>query len=305
MTDVVLTYVDGTDKIWAHDYLIYSRIHKTKYEPNSVRFRSWNNLKYVLRSIAECVPFINNLYIIVSCETQIPEFVNRKTVNIVYHNNIIPEQYLPTFNSNTIEMFMHNIPGLYENFIYLNDDMFFVNVCNENDYFDENDEPIVNVYETLLSKKNTYTLSLKNTMNLANLENKEFIPFSPKSIFRSDHSPNPMKVSLWKYYWNKYEEELDNSITRFRNQINITQELSNYHYYMKNRIKNKYNKKTRNSKYFDFVNKTSDDLKNIIFNDNILTLCINDAGVSDFKIYKNVVNKILDKKYPNKCKYEK
>ena len=42
----------------------------------------------------------------------------------------IPNNFLPTFNSCTIEMFIGNIKGLSEYFIYGNDDMFFVNYCN-------------------------------------------------------------------------------------------------------------------------------------------------------------------------------
>jgi len=43
---------------------------------------------------------------------------------IVNHKDFIPEEYLPIFNSNAIELNMHKIKELSENFVYFNDDMF-------------------------------------------------------------------------------------------------------------------------------------------------------------------------------------
>ncbi len=42
---------------------------------------------------------------------------------IITHKDIIPEIYLPTFNSLCIELYLYNIPNLSNNFIYFNDDM--------------------------------------------------------------------------------------------------------------------------------------------------------------------------------------
>ena len=305
MIDLVLTYVDGRDKAWQHQYLVYSRIEKVKFDKDSVRFRSWDNFHYIFRSIAQYMKFINNIYLIVENESQIPSFININNVKIIYHKDIIPEEFLPTFNSNTIELFMYRIPDLSENFIYMNDDMLFLNEYNVDDFFDKDMNPLIMVEEHPLKKKNTYTLSLVKTMKLANLENADFSVKWKGHILRSDHAPNPMKVSLWKYYWEKYETELKESISRFRKPINITQELSNYHYYMYYTVNNMNCFSKRNSKYFDFVNRTSDDLEKILFDNTITSTCINDAGVTDFNIYKKVVNDLLKKRFPEKCIYEK
>ena len=66
---------------------------------------------------------MENVFLLVSGETQVPSWVDRSVVNVVLHKDIIPERFLPTFNSTTIEMFMHRIPGLGEEFLYFNDDM--------------------------------------------------------------------------------------------------------------------------------------------------------------------------------------
>lgn len=305
MIDIVLTYVDGRDKAWQHQYLVYSRIEKVKFDKNNVRFRSWDNFHYIFRSIAQYMKFINNVYLIVESESQVPSFINTDIVKIIYHKDIIPEEFLPTFNSNTIEMFMYRIPGLSENFIYLNDDMIFLKELNASDYYDDNMNPLVIVNEKPLKKENTYTLSLINTMNLAMTENNNFKLNWPRHMLRSDHAPNPMKKSLWDYYWTKYNKEMSESISRFRKPTNITQELSNYHYYMYYLSNGMRCFGTRNSQYFDFVRRTSNDLEKILNDENVATTCINDAGVKDFRIFKSVVNNILEKRFPKKCIYEK
>ena len=298
--DLVITYLNNNDKKWQRDYKTYSKIEKKKYNPFDVRFRDWNNFKYVLRSIANYMSFIKNLYIVVSDESQIPEYVNTDTTKIIFHKDIIPEKYLPTFNSNTIELFIYKIPELSENFLYTNDDIFITNNISVNDFYDNEMNPKIDVFEKRITRNNVYINSLRNTQEL--VLNEHNITFkSNLSLLRSNHSINPMKKSMWEYYWDKYKNEMSNSITRFRDKSNITQELSNYHFF----IKDKNNVTKRNTRYFSFINSTTYDLENLINDKNITAICINDNGVIDFDIYKTEVNVILKRKYPNKCIYEK
>ena len=298
--DLVVTYLNNNDKKWQRDYKTYSRIENKKYDPFGVRFRDWDNFKYVLRSIANYMSFINNLYIVVSDESQIPEYVNTDTAKIIFHKDIIPEKYLPTFNSNTIELFIYKIPELSENFLYTNDDIFITNNISAKDFYDNEMNPKIDVFEKRITRNNVYINSLRNTQEL--VLNEHNVTFKSKlSLLRSNHSINPMKKSMWKYYWDKYKNEMSNSITRFRDKSNITQELSNYHFF----IKDKNNVTKRNTRYFSFINSTTYDLENLINDKNITAICINDNGVIDFDIYKTEVNVILERKYPNKCIYEK
>ena len=143
--DFVVTYLDNSDKSWQNDYMKYAKIEKRKYDPNGVRFRNWDNFRYVLRSVATYMPFIRNLYIVVSSELQVPNYINRDNVKIVYHKDIIPAKYLPTFNSNTIELFLYRIPDLSENFLYSNDDIFVSNKMNPEEFFDDKMNPKISV----------------------------------------------------------------------------------------------------------------------------------------------------------------
>ena len=128
--DVVITYVDGNDPAWKRDYERYTNVPVME-----KRYRDWGTLKYLLRGIEICMPFIRNVYLVVSHQSQIPEWADTSNLKIVLHSDIIPEEYLPTFNSTAIEMFLHTIEGLDEQFIYFNDDMFPVGKCTAEDFF--------------------------------------------------------------------------------------------------------------------------------------------------------------------------
>ena len=99
------------------------------------RYRDWGTLKFLLRGIEKHIPSIENVFLLVSGDSQVPSWVDRSVVRVVLHRDIIPERFLPTFNSTTIEMFMHRIPGLAEEFLYFNDDMFPVMDCAPEDFF--------------------------------------------------------------------------------------------------------------------------------------------------------------------------
>lgn len=99
--------------------------------------------------------FIHNVYLVVATGSQVPEWVHSTDIKVVFHRDIIPEKYLPTFNSTTIEMFLCKIKGLSEHFIYFNDDMFPVKEHIIRDFFIDG-KP---VYE--LVKRKTCTNSFR------------------------------------------------------------------------------------------------------------------------------------------------
>ena len=152
--DYVLTYVDNTDPEWIEQNIKVSARFGRKYIPNGVRYRDWGTLRYVFRGLEENMPWINNVYIIVERPTQVPVWLNTNTVKVIYHNQIIPKQFLPTYNSNSIELFMYRIPTLSERFIYGNDDIFPTNPLAPEDFFTENGKVKIK-----MSVNRTYTVS--------------------------------------------------------------------------------------------------------------------------------------------------
>jgi hypothetical protein len=149
MIDLVYLWVDGSDpKIKQKREETKVRLKKqNKYQylnkeiENPSRYRDNQELKYSLRSAVTNLPWINHIYIVT--DNQVPKWLNTShpKISIVNHQDIVPEKYLPVFNSLVLEAFIHMIPGLSEKFIYSNDDCFF-NQSLSPDFFFRGDLPI-------------------------------------------------------------------------------------------------------------------------------------------------------------------
>lgn len=303
MTDYVFTYVDAEDENWYKGYKKASLKAGRSSSKINARFRSWGTLKYLLRGIAENLPFINNLYMVVSDMSQVPDWVNKETVHIVLHKDIIPEKYRPTYNSNAIETFIYKIPGLSEQFIYGNDDMFPIGLMKEEDFFKDGQPLISCKIKNIPSNMTIYRKSLVRTLELCKRHNKYIL--SSNKYVRSDHSLSPMLKSTWKMYHDLYGKNICNTITQFRRQDNITQELSNFHHFcynQKNKIKVP---EIRKITYFEFKNASATRLEKFVMDKDKQIICVNDAGVLNYKRDKKIVCDIFEKRFPNKCKYEK
>lgn len=136
--DFVLTWVDGNDPEWQSVYNQYAEVGAS--DKNIIRFRDWNNLKYWFRGVEKFAPWVNIVHF-VTCG-HYPEWLNLQCnkLNLVKHTDYIPNKWLPTFNSNVIELNLHRINGLAENFVLFNDDMFLINDVSD-DFFFKNGMP--------------------------------------------------------------------------------------------------------------------------------------------------------------------
>ncbi|WP_370840216.1 stealth family protein [Megamonas funiformis] len=122
--DFVVTWVDGNDPIW--------QAEKAKYSPNknadnrNVRFRDWDNMQYWFRAVEKFAPWVNKIHFVTY--GHLPKWLNTNNpkLNIAKHSDFIPQKYLPTFSSRTIEFNLHRIENLTERFVYFNDDMFLL-----------------------------------------------------------------------------------------------------------------------------------------------------------------------------------
>ena len=133
--DFVLPWVDGNDKAWQEEKNKYSG-KKTDSGNCPERYRDWEQLKYWFRGVEKYANWVNKIFF-VTCG-QKPEWLNEKNEKLVLieHSDYIPKEYLPTFSSHTIELNMNRIPGLSEQFVYFNDDVFIINEVKKNDFFE-------------------------------------------------------------------------------------------------------------------------------------------------------------------------
>lgn len=109
---------------------------------NAVRYRSWGTEQLLIQCIRTFLPWVRTIYIILARESQVQPWmtatvpdVSPSGLKVVFHRDFIPAEFLPTFNSRAIEMFLDRIPGLSDHFLYANDDMIPVAPLAVTDFF--------------------------------------------------------------------------------------------------------------------------------------------------------------------------
>lgn len=132
--DFVLLWVDGNDPEWQKERSKYVS-SDDKQDGNVRRYRDWENLQYWFRGVEKFAPWVRKIHL-VTCG-QIPKWLNTDNpkLNIVDHKDFIPAENLPTFNSNAIEVNLHRIESLSEQFVLFNDDMFLTKKVEPTDFF--------------------------------------------------------------------------------------------------------------------------------------------------------------------------
>ena len=295
--DLVIPYVDSTDKNWQDLFDKYNPISDKEIEGINARnrFRGQGEFfKYWFRAVQSYMPWIRKIHLVVQSESQIPNWLNREEIHIVYHKDIIPEEYLPTFNSTCIEMFLWRIDGLSERFIYANDDFYPINNLKP-DYFFENN----------LVKNNSMCTKFNNTMYQHHCLNAYCLAFNcsstnVKNILLYRHCMRPYLRSHMEKSFIAKQEEILNTLTRFRDTKNI-----NIYYFDNCLIKDSLQKPRLNINSKCITNNTSsEDMRSIIYS-SCNMLAIQDCALNE-NVYENfTLNNLFRNKFPYKSKYEK
>ena len=214
--DVVITYVNGLDPLWQKDY--ENAVGK---KVLAKRFRDWGTLKYLLRGIEVNMPFVRNVYLVVARESQVPEWVDRENLHVVLHEDIIPAEFLPVFNSTAIEMFLHRIPGLAEQFVYFNDDIFPVMPCSQSDFYTD-DGKLAMGFSCHLFARNMFKRQVRCSDRLA----RKYSGRKSRAFFiRPQHICSPMLKSDCEELFRQAEADIRMSITRLRDSRNVNQHV--------------------------------------------------------------------------------
>lgn len=296
MTDFVVAYVDGEDPEWQDGYNEASFKHNRVPDCNSARFRSWGTLKYLMRGVAKCMPWIRTVHLVVERPSQVPEWISDE-VHVVYHKDIIPARYLPTYNSTCIEMFLYRIPGLAERFIYANDDMFPVNPLKESDFY-KADKPRLKVISKLFSPtKGMYAHQLH--AGEAMVRDMLGLPENNTTQTRTGHNLNPMLKSTWEKLWEAKSKDIQASLSAFRQKKNVNQELCSYWHI----LSGNYEESRRTHQYIEMAQE--DAVIDLIEHTPVQLICINDKGALCYKLMKKRMARAFEKRFPDKCKYER
>ena len=283
MIDVVIPYVNNNDRVWQKTYINYcvdrGYINKiTAMRGN--RFDDNNMFEYLFKGIEKFMPFVNRVFLLVSNIEQVPAFIKRhKKVKVVLHREFIYSQYLPTFNSTTIEMFLWNIKDLGEKFIYINDDMFPIGMLQESDFYTKDNKIRMNFGTVELGEKpsqfrqvcyNSNQVVLKGLKTRLIDENNE-----DKLYLKPEHTFTPMIKSHCKECYKMVEKDIKKNIRAFRTEHQVNQyiypiyELAKYGVEMSN-IK---------FRYCELNEEIKDIIADEIISKEYQVMCINDNSI--------------------------
>jgi hypothetical protein len=301
--DLVITFVDMSDKEWANGYNDFIKTHDIPIpEINNVEVRSrdYGTLKCLLRSIDLYAPWINNVFLVVQRDSQVPKWINRNNVKVVLHEEFIPKVFLPTYNTFTIQAHIHKIPNLSEKFIFSDDDSILTKSITPEDFFIED--------------KLVATIVCKNDNKIEGSSSKHSHKFKkgasdvPKRLcgvineytYQDDHSMQPNFKKLNEELYNKID--IKKHVSSFREVGNIFRFSYLTYSYFKRRV---IVVPSRNA-YFDFKNRDIHQLRNWLVNAQFKgQLSINDQDLKDEfdkELYYEMVEETLQQLFPKKSK---
>lgn len=326
--DFVLIWVDDEDPTWQASYRQYSEMEFG--DARSVRFRDWGTLKYWFRGVEKFAPWVNSIYFI-TCG-HYPEWLNiqHPKIKFIKHTDYIPKEYLPTFNSHTIELNLHRIESLSERFVYFNDDTFIINhispdrfflgdnVCDiavlnapqpkgeMMDYIMANNVGFVNRH---FNKHKIITRNLRKWFALRYsgllLRTLALSSYPSFTGLYDPHLPNPFFKSTLRKVWDMDGNVLDETCRcKFRSYNNVSQYVFRYYQLMTSRFKPINPWKSSVTHYISGPDSMSH-IINEIRRQRKSLICINDGEIVDFENAKILLRDAFDEILPTKSSFEK
>ncbi len=326
--DFVIIWVDGNDLKWKRERGLYQN-NKTD-DNREVRYRDWDNLQYIFRGIEKFAPWVNKIHFVTY--GHLPKWLNTEhhKLNIVRHEDYIPTEYLPTFNSHTIELNLHRIKDLTEKFVYFNDDIFICKDLQKTDFFikdkpcdsgilspaiQENKMGIGNVILNNMGiinehfNKNTQIKQKKsNWLNIKygkqNIKNILLFPWEKFTGFYEMHIASSFLKSTFQTIWGLEFNELNNtSKHKFRN---LKQDVNQWIIRDWQLASNNFiPRETNFGRNFNLELEFEEAISAII-NQKYKMICLNDSDdIKNYEDKKIEIIKSLEKILPDKSKFEK
>lgn len=324
--DFVLIWVDDSDIEWQKNKANY-RNDNDSFNANNVRYRDWDILQYWFRAVEKYTPWVRKIHF-VTCG-HIPQWLklDNPKLNFVKHSDYIDSRFLPTFSSHPIELNLHKIKGLAEQFVYFNDDMFINAKMKPDDFFKDGlpcDCAILNSIKMdlhgipniivndlcVITEYFNFSLQLKKhwrkwinyKYGKLLLRTLMLIPWRIYSGFYEPHLPTSFLKSTFQEIWNK-ESQLLNEVSshKFRSKEDVNQWLIRYWQL----ASGEFIPRSPNIGKMYMVNDSLDKIICDIKNHTHKMICINDSDkLRDFEIAKKRLQFAYQETLPDKSSFE-
>lgn len=328
--DFVITWVDESDPKWRKEFEYYSAKEGKVVDKSPTRYRDWGTLKYWFRGVEKFAPWVHKIFFVTY--GHLPKWINTDNPKlvIVKHEEFIPHEYLPTFNSNVIEFFFHKIEGLSEKFVYFNDDMFLIDSVSPERFF-KNGLPCdigalairrpdrivfsatvltsIGIINAHFDKKDVLRKDFYKWYNLAyikiSIRNMLYHRFNFFPGFATYHLPQGYLKQTYDDVWAKCDEDLTRtSRNKFRSYGDAAYWLIRYwqlasgHFTPYNVFKD--------GKFYRIIDEDISEIVKCIRFQKLKLLCLNDNFYKmDYEENKRKILEAFNSILPNTCSFEK
>ena len=328
--DFVITWVDGNDLAWRDEKRKYSKAKDD--DDREERYRDWGILKYWFRGVEKYAPWVRKVHFVTW--GHVPEWLNveHAKLHIVSHEDFIPQEYLPTFNANPIEIFLHQIEDLSECFVYFNDDMFCINKVEPEDFFVGGKPCDMLAFQPVIANPENPVMShmyMNNSLVIAkHFDKRQNVKRQPGNYFKvgypllyfcynllemafprytgfyTVHNPYSFCRGTFEELWEKEKEILsDTASHKFRSKDDVTLYLFREWQKLKGEFKAK--NVTKDFAYFN-IGENDESMYKTICGQKKKMICINDANRPiDFEKTKEGLKNAFEKILPDKSTFER
>ena len=329
--DFVIAWVDGGDPKWLAERNRYAAESGVA-SINEARYRDWDLLRYWFRGVERCTPWVDTIYFVTWGHVPAWLDTSHPKLKIVRHEDYMPAEYLPTFNSHTIELNFHRIAGLSERFVYFNDDVFVLRPVRPS-YFFRGELPRDYIgLDAIAFKKGSTGHIMAEDIEVVN-DHFDFLPFVKRCFFKmfnpfhgvsrfvknvlmavctrrylpgfsGRHAFMSFNKATFEEVWGLESGKLDRTCRcKFRRQDQVSAWLMRYWHLAKGSFAaaNPVSYGRRNIK-----RETLDELLKIIRKRSFKVLCVNDNSfLKDFERVKKEVQAAFAELFPERSSFEK
>lgn len=305
--DVVITWIDGEDPVMREklDFYIKNILgDATREVSGKTRYSCQGEIHWCVASINKFMPWVRRIFIVT--DGQDPHVESKIPVEIVDHKVIFREyeEFLPTFNSLTLESLLWRIPNLAENFVYFNDDCMVIRPALPEDFFVNERVPVC--YGRLVSYfsmrwryafKELFKPSMKVSPGHSILKAVELLG-GEKLLPRTTHTPKPCLRSVFEQYFAEHPKILVENIRyKFRNKAQFRSDTLCYVLLLRSKrvcMRSAWGEllEYNPSKGLDYMER-----KFKLFDEghNYLFLCVNSLDICSSEVLNGVVSRIESK----------
>jgi hypothetical protein len=232
--DAVITWVDGDDPRHKakREHYCDKRLLARDDVAGSTRYSSIGEIFYCVASLNRFAPWLNKIYIVTDEQNpMVEEFIAKHfsegsiPMEIVDHKVIFRgyEEYIPTFNSISIESMTWRIPGLSEHYIEFNDDLILGAPTKPEDFFPTEDTVMCygrrrSSFWVRLSRILKYRIGGPKRVSFKeSMINGAELAGHKRDFIMLHHTPKALLKSVYERYFEEHPEALLRNIShRFR-----------------------------------------------------------------------------------------